>query len=218
MILLIDNYDSFVHNLARYFRRLGQSVHVERNDARSVSELAALRPQAIVLSPGPCTPNEAGVCLDLVRALRGVVPMLGVCLGHQTIAAACGGVVVRSPEPMHGRTSLILNDGTGLFTGLPAEFRVCRYHSLVVDGDRLPREFRVTARTTDGVVMAIEDRASLLWGVQFHPEAILTEHGYGMLANFLVLAIGAETRAPDFGTEMAAAPAALRLPDGPVTF
>jgi len=219
VILLIDNYDSFVHNLARYFSRLGQVVRVARNDELSVSEIERLRPAAIVLSPGPCTPREAGVSLELVRQLRGRIPMLGVCLGHQTIAAALGASIVRAREPMHGRTSLVNHDGQGVFAGLPNPLTVCRYHSLVVDPASLPLELIATARTSDGTVMAIEHRRDRLWGVQFHPEAVLTQGGYQLLANFLRLSgIEAIQPLPALEQEIAAPRRSPPLPIGPVTF
>ncbi len=185
MILLIDNYDSFVHNLARYFRRLGQETVVHRNDAIDVGAVRAMQPQAIVLSPGPCTPNETGCCLDVVRELHAELPILGVCLGHQAIAAALGGSVVRATEPMHGRASDIHHDGQDLFAGLPNPLRGCRYHSLVVDESSLPSCLRVSARTADGIVMAIQHRELPVVGLQFHPESILTNGGDALLAGFL---------------------------------
>lgn len=219
MILLIDNYDSFAHNLARYLTRLGQEVRVERNDAMSVASILKLAPSAIVLSPGPCTPREAGVSLELVAQARGRIPLLGVCLGHQTIAAALGGRIVRAAEPMHGRTSHVTHVGAGLFAGLPQPLTVCRYHSLIVERATLPVELSVTATTEDGTIMALESAAERLWGVQFHPEAILTECGYELLANFLRLAglpvpNGHATRRD----EWTPAPPAPQLPAGPVTF
>jgi anthranilate synthase component II len=188
MILLIDNYDSFVHNLARYLQRLGQETHVVRNDATTASEVRRLRPAAIVLSPGPCTPSEAGCSIEIVRELRGEVPILGVCLGHQAIAAALGGKIVQAPEPRHGRTSHIEHAGTHLFAALPSPLTVCRYHSLVVDEATLPHELNVSARAEDGAIMALQHATQPLYGVQFHPEATLTHAGYQLLANFLRLA------------------------------
>jgi anthranilate synthase/aminodeoxychorismate synthase-like glutamine amidotransferase len=188
VILLIDNYDSFVHNLARYLAEMGCETEVVRNDALSVAGVRARSPSAIVLSPGPCTPTEAGVSLDLVRELGGAVPILGVCLGHQAIAAALGASVVRAREPVHGQTSLIDHNGCGLFEGLENPFRATRYHSLVVDPGSLPPELQVTARTADDVVMAVEHAEWPLWGVQFHPESVLTQSGPRLLANFLRLA------------------------------
>lgn len=186
MILLIDNYDSFVHNLARYFRRLGQETVVVRNDAIELDEIPAVQPRAIVLSPGPCTPYEAGCSLELVRRFHAMFPLLGVCLGHQALAAALGGRVVRAPEPMHGRTSPVFHDGQDVFAGLPNPLLACRYHSLVVEEASLPPCLAVTARTADGVVMAIRHRDLPLVGLQFHPEAILTSCGYALLAKFLL--------------------------------
>jgi anthranilate synthase/aminodeoxychorismate synthase-like glutamine amidotransferase len=187
VILLIDNYDSFVHNLARYFRRLGQDTVVRRNDAIDVQTVREMRPRAIVLSPGPCTPNETGCCLDVVRELHTTIPILGVCLGHQTIAAALGGLVVRATEPIHGRASDIYHDGRGLFAELPKPLRGCRYHSLVVDESSLPACLRVSARTADGTVMAIRHTVFPVVGLQFHPESILTDRGDAILAAFLNL-------------------------------
>ena len=185
MILLIDNFDSFVHNLARYFVRLGQAARVVRNDAITVDEIAEINPAAIVLSPGPCTPKEAGVCEDVVRTYHNCVPMLGVCLGHQCIATALGGAVVRADEPVHGRTSEITHDHSELFAGLPNPLTVCRYHSLIVDETCLPAELELSSRTSEGTPMALCHRAHPVFGVQFHPEAILTEHGFSLLVNFL---------------------------------
>lgn len=188
MILVLDNFDSFVYNLARYLQRLGQETLVVRNDAIDVSGVRQLQPQAIVISPGPCTPQQAGCSLEVVRHLHTELPMLGVCLGHQVIGEALGGKVVRAPQPMHGRTSLIHHRGDDLFAGLPSPLSVCRYHSLVVDEASLPDCLEATARTTDGVVMALAHRTLPVYGVQFHPEAILTEGGFEILENFLRLA------------------------------
>ena len=185
MILLIDNYDSFVYNLARYFQRLGHATHVVRNTATDADEVESLGPSAIVLSPGPCTPERAGCSMELVRRLHQTVPMLGICLGHQTIAAALGGRVVQAKEPVHGRTSSIRHNGRGLFAGLPNPLVGCRYHSLVVDEAGLPDCLEVAARTDDGTVMAIAHRAAPVVGLQFHPESILTDRGYSLLAAFL---------------------------------
>jgi anthranilate synthase/aminodeoxychorismate synthase-like glutamine amidotransferase len=187
VILLIDNYDSFVHNLARYFVRLGQPTRVVRNDAVSPDDVRRSPPGAIVLSPGPCTPAEAGISLELIRQFHQQIPILGVCLGHQAIAAAFGGRVVRS-EPMHGRTSEVFHDGRGVFAHLPQPLIACRYHSLVVDEASLPECLEVSARTADGTVMALRHRQHLTVGVQFHPESILTTDGYPLLAEFLRLA------------------------------
>jgi anthranilate synthase/aminodeoxychorismate synthase-like glutamine amidotransferase len=188
MLLLIDNYDSFVHNLSRYFERLGQATHIVRNDAIDVATARALKPDAIVLSPGPCTPREAGVSLELVRVLHAEVPMLGVCLGHQVIAEALGSRIMRATVPVHGQASEIRHDGSSLFDRLPPTIRVGRYHSLVAEPASLGEPLRPTAWTADDVVMAFEHRQLPVYGVQFHPESILTECGYEMLANFLRLA------------------------------
>jgi len=188
MILLIDNYDSFVYNLARYFERLGQATHVVRNDAIDAQGIRAMSPAAIVLSPGPCAPQQAGGSLDLVRTLHAEFPMLGVCLGHQVIAEAFGGKIVRTDRPMHGRTSEVLHHRAGLFARLPSPLVVTRYHSLVVEPASLPTELRPTAWTQDKLLMALEHESLPIYGVQFHPEAILTEAGYPLLNNFLRLA------------------------------
>ncbi|HVX13415.1 MAG TPA: aminodeoxychorismate/anthranilate synthase component II [Pirellulales bacterium] len=218
MILLIDNYDSFVHNLARYFERLGQETFVVRNDAIDVDRVRALRPDALVLSPGPCAPEQAGVSLDLVRKLHREVPILGVCLGHQTIAAALGGRVVRAAEPVHGRAYPVFHMGCGMFAGLPSPLRACRYHSLVVEEASLPGELQVTARTSDDVVMAIAHRELPVVGVQFHPESILTERGYEMLAGFLRLAgLHLPGPCPTLADDLVE-PARRPLPSAPVTF
>lgn len=219
MILLIDNFDSFVYNLARYFARLGQETRVVRHDASDVASIRALRPQAIVISPGPCTPSEAGCSLDIVRHLSGEIPILGVCLGHQVIGAAFGGQIVRAPEPVHGRSSLVIHEGRGILSGLPSPLRVGRYHSLVVAEAGLPGELEVTARTEDGVVMGLQHRRHPTVGVQFHPESILTEGGFELLANFLKLAgvhvAAVPLLASEFPVERREA---QRLPATPVTF
>jgi anthranilate synthase/aminodeoxychorismate synthase-like glutamine amidotransferase len=221
MLLLIDNYDSFVHNLARYFEQLGQATNVVRNDAIDAATAGALKPDAIVLSPGPCTPREAGVSLKLVRALHAEVPMLGVCLGHQVIAEALGGRIVRAPVPVHGQASEIRHDGSPLFDGLPPIFRVGRYHSLVAEPASLGEMLRPTAWTADGVVMAFEHRQLPVYGVQFHPESILTEYGYEMLANFLRLAgLACREDASELGALERPSVVTPRrpLPSQPVTF
>lgn len=220
MILLIDNYDSFVHNLARYFERLGQETHVVRNDAIDVAGVRALRPSAVVLSPGPCAPEQAGASMELVRSLAGELPMLGVCLGHQAIAAALGGRVVRAKQPVHGRTSAVSHDGSRIFAGLPNPFRACRYHSLVVEEASLPPELMVTARSADGEVMGIAHRRRPVVGVQFHPESILTESGYELLAGFLRLCgLPLPRSSPTIAAERSAPPVApSQLPATPVTF
>ena len=219
MILLIDNYDSFVHNLARYLRRLGQDTIVVRNDTVSPGEVIERAPAAIVLSPGPCTPNEAGCSVDLVRAAAGTIPVLGVCLGHQVIGAAFGGRVVQAQQPMHGQASRIYHGGAGLFEGLTSPLNVGRYHSLVVDEPTLPSELEVTARTEDGVMMALAHRRWPIFGVQFHPESILTDGGYTILGNFLRLSgIGEQVRWRQIDDERPLESAVSPLPVGPVTF
>jgi anthranilate synthase component II len=187
MLLLIDNYDSFVHNLARYFQRLGEDTLVVRNDAIDADEVRLLRPAALVLSPGPCAPEQAGASLQLVRALHRELPMLGVCLGHQTLAQALGARIVRAPRPIHGQASLVEHTGNRLFAGLSSPMTVGRYHSLVVDAHSLPDGIRPTAWTVDRLLMAFEHVDLPLYGVQFHPESILTGGGYELLANFLRL-------------------------------
>jgi len=187
VILLIDNYDSFVYNLARYVGELGHERIVVRNDALDVEEALALRPDAVILSPGPCTPNEAGISLDLARAAAGRVPLLGVCLGHQAVAQAFGGVVRRAARPVHGHASPVRHDGSPLFEGLPNPFPAGRYHSLAVDLEP-GGPLRATAHAEDGEIMALAHHRWPLLGVQFHPESILTPHGHQLLANFLRLA------------------------------
>ena len=188
MILLIDNYDSFVHNLARYLQRLGCDTKVCRNDEITVAEAILLKPEAILISPGPGRPEEAGISVSLVRELYREIPLLGICLGHQAIAVALGGQVIRSTEPMHGRTSQVYHVQTPMFAELESPFEACRYPSLVVDSESLPDELQVTARVEDGSIMAIEHREYPVIGVQFHPEAALTKHGFRLLSNFLRLA------------------------------
>jgi anthranilate synthase/aminodeoxychorismate synthase-like glutamine amidotransferase len=220
MILLIDNYDSFVFNLARYFQRLGHATHVVRNDAVSPDDVARLRPDAVVLSPGPCTPSEAGCSLEVVRQLAGSIPILGICLGHQAIAAALGARIVRAAEPVHGRTSEIFHDGQSVFAGLASPIVVCRYHSLIVDGASLPAELEATAWTADGTIMALAHRKLSIVGLQFHPESILTHSGYELLAAFLRLAgIATPAEIPSIHSERTE-PAASDppLPTAPVTF
>lgn len=185
MILVVDNYDSFVHNLARYLRVLGRECRVVRNDAITLDEIAALAPSHIVISPGPCTPNEAGISNAAIERFASSVPILGVCLGHQCIGQAFGGRVVRAHRPVHGKTSMIGHDGEGVFKGLPRPLRVTRYHSLAVADEGLPDVLAVTARSEDGQIMGLRHRAYPVIGVQFHPEAILTESGYDLLRNFL---------------------------------
>ncbi len=189
MILVIDNYDSFTWNLVHYLMELGAETEVVRNDMLTASEALAKRPQAILLSPGPCSPNEAGVCLDLIAAAAEArLPLLGVCLGHQALGQAFGGTVIRAPQVMHGKTSAISHDGTGVFAGLPSPFQATRYHSLIVREADLPAKFHVNARSPDGIIMGMQHHDLPLHGVQFHPESIATEHGHALLANFLVLA------------------------------
>lgn len=185
MVLLIDNYDSFVHNLARYVRELGRPTTVVRNDALTVEDAAAMGPSHIIVSPGPGTPDDAGVSLALIARLGPTVPTLGVCLGHQAIGQAYGGRVVRARRPMHGKTSAIHHDGAGVFRGLPQPLRATRYHSLVVAPDGLPGDLVVTARSEEGEIMALRHRRHPVVGVQFHPEAVLTERGHDLLAAFL---------------------------------
>jgi anthranilate synthase component 2 len=185
MLLLIDNYDSFTYNLAQYLGELGAEVRVERNDALSVADVAKLNPRRIVISPGPCTPNEAGISLELIEKLAGKIPIFGVCLGHQSIGQAFGGRVVRAPKVMHGKTSPILHDGSGLFRGIPSPMQATRYHSLVVEPETLPPSLTVNARTAEGEIMALSHVSLPVWGVQFHPESILTTDGKRLLTNFL---------------------------------
>jgi anthranilate synthase/aminodeoxychorismate synthase-like glutamine amidotransferase len=187
MVLVIDNYDSFTYNLVQYLGELGAEVHVVRNDALTVEEVLRLAPERIVLSPGPCTPNEAGICVPLIRAAAGKVPLLGVCLGHQAIGAAFGGEIVRARRPMHGKTSLVHHTGVGVFRGLPNPLRVIRYHSLVIRRESLPADLEITAETDEGEIMGVRHRHYLVEGVQFHPESIMSEAGMELLRNFLSL-------------------------------
>lgn len=189
MIVVIDNYDSFVGNVARYLREIGEEAVVLRNDAIDIAGLAAADPLAVVISPGPCGPAEAGVSLEVVRALSGRLPILGICLGHQCVGAAFGGRIVRAREPMHGRASPITHDGAGLFAGLPSPLVVGRYHSLIVEIDDGARPLSVTARSQAGEVMALAHRAHPTFGLQFHPESILTQGGYALLGNFVHIAL-----------------------------
>ena len=188
MLLMIDNYDSFTYNLVQYFGELGAEVTVYRNDAIGVADIADLAPSGIVISPGPCSPAEAGISVATVKAYAGRIPILGVCLGHQSIAAAYGGHVIRAPEVMHGKASEILHDDSGVFAGLPNPFEATRYHSLIVERESLPAELRVTAWTEDGIIMGLAHRELAVEGVQFHPESILTSYGKDLLANFLARA------------------------------
>jgi anthranilate synthase component 2 len=188
MIVLIDNYDSFTFNLVHYFGELGAPVRVHRNDKISAAAVIAADPEAIVLSPGPCTPKEAGICLDLVAAAADKIPVLGVCLGHQAIGQAFGGNVVRAPMPVHGKLSLMRHSGRGIFHGINGPFQATRYHSLVIDRPSLPDQLTVTADTEDGLIMGLAHRRLPVHGVQFHPESIASDHGHLMLKNFLDIA------------------------------
>ena len=185
MILLIDNYDSFVYNLARYVRELGETPIVQRNDALTVDEILADPPSHIIISPGPCSPAEAGISTELVTRAGRTIPILGVCLGHQCIGAAYGGEIVRAGRPMHGKTSQIRHRGIGLFTGLPSPFRATRYHSLVIAPASVPPDLQVIATSEDGEIMAVQHARDPVFGVQFHPESVLTEHGYRLIDHFL---------------------------------
>jgi anthranilate synthase component 2 len=185
MVLMIDNYDSFTYNLVQYLGELGVAVTVVRNDEASVDEVARLRPEKIVISPGPCSPNEAGISLETIERLSGKIPLLGVCLGHQAIGQAFGGKVVHAQTLMHGKTSPIHHIGAGVFRGLPSPFVATRYHSLAVERDSLPDCLEVTAWTEDGEIMGLRHKTLAVQGVQFHPESILTEHGHALLKNFL---------------------------------
>ena len=192
MLLMIDNYDSFTFNLVQYFGELGQEVRVVRNDEIGVEEIGALKPDHLVLSPGPCSPAEAGVCVAAIQAYAGKLPILGVCLGHQAIGAALGGRIVRAQRQMHGKASTLSTDGEGVYRGLPREFSVIRYHSLAIEPETCPSDLVVTSRSEDGEIMGVRHRRlagtrTPLEGVQFHPESILSEHGHAMLRNFLSL-------------------------------
>ncbi len=185
MILLIDNYDSFVYNLARYVRELGEEPVVRRHDATTVDEILAMRPSHVIISPGPCSPAEAGISTEVVRRVGPTIPILGVCLGHQCIGAAYGGEIVRAGRPMHGKTSRIHHRGTGIFSGLPSPFYATRYHSLVIAPASVPPDLEVLATSEDGEVMAVQHVRDPVYGVQFHPESVLTEHGYWLVDHFL---------------------------------
>jgi anthranilate synthase component 2 len=187
LILLLDNYDSFTYNLAQYLGELGCQVEVHRNDRISVEQIAQRKPERIVISPGPCTPQEAGISVEMVQKLAGKIPILGVCLGHQAIGAAFGGKIIRAPKLFHGKTSQIRHDGSGVFRGLPNPFTATRYHSLIVERKSLPAELQVTAETDDDIIMGMQHRQYPLMGVQFHPESVLTESGKQLLKNFLSL-------------------------------
>jgi anthranilate synthase component 2 len=188
MILVIDNYDSFTYNLVHYLNELGAQTRVFRNDALSVEEAFGMKPQAILLSPGPCTPDEAGICLDILARAPRDLPILGVCLGHQAMGQAEGGKVIRAKTLMHGKTDRIHHNGGGVFRDIPSPFTATRYHSLAIERDSLPGTLEVTAWTDDGEIMGVQHRDRPMYGVQFHPESIATEYGHEMLANFLDLA------------------------------
>ena len=185
MLLMIDNYDSFTFNLVQYFAELGEDVRVHRNDEISVAEIAAMRPDRLVVSPGPCSPAEAGICIEAIRHFAGKLPILGVCLGHQSIGAALGGHIVRAQVQMHGKAETITTDQQGVFAGLPQQFSVVRYHSLAIERATLPDELVITATAADGEIMGVRHKTLAIEGVQFHPESILSEHGHAMLKNFL---------------------------------
>jgi anthranilate synthase component 2 len=185
MLLMIDNYDSFTFNLVQYFAELGEDVRVHRNDEISIAEIEAMRPDRLVLSPGPCSPAEAGICIEAIRHFAGKLPILGVCLGHQSIGAALGGHIVRAQVQMHGKLDTITTDQQGVFAGLPRQFNVVRYHSLAIERATLPADLIVTATSADGEIMGVRHRTLAIEGVQFHPESILSEHGHAMLKNFL---------------------------------
>lgn len=185
MILLIDNYDSFTYNLYQYLSVLGEKVYVVRNDKITIEEIQKMKPESIVLSPGPCTPNESGICKDIVLNLKNEIPILGICLGHQTIAKMFGAMIVKAIKPVHGKTSEIIHNNRGVFAGLKNPLRVTRYHSLVVEMESLPKDFEITSMTKEGEIMGIMHKNLPIEGVQFHPEAILTEQGLELLDNFL---------------------------------
>ena len=187
MLLMLDNYDSFTYNLVQYFGELGEDVRVYRNDQITIEEIEALKPDHICVSPGPCSPAEAGISVDLIKHFAGRIPILGVCLGHQSIGAAFGGKIVRAKEIMHGKTSLVTHQGTDVFRGLPSPFTVIRYHSLAIERESLPDCLEVTAETADGEIMGVRHKTLPIYGVQFHPESILSEHGHDMLRNFLTM-------------------------------
>lgn len=210
MIVLIDNYDSFAFNLVHYLGELGAEVNVHRNDKVTAGAVIGADPDAIVLSPGPCTPREAGICLELIAQAASAIPILGVCLGHQAIGDAFGGKVVRAPVPVHGKLSEIRHHGSGIFRGINAPFKATRYHSLVVDRKTMPRELTVTAETDDGLVMGLAHTKLPTHGVQFHPESIASEHGHLMLKNFLDIAASWNVSTGRRGAAPAAAPSPAR--------
>jgi anthranilate synthase component 2 len=188
LLLLIDNYDRFTYTLFHYLGQLGADVVVKRNDELTAAEAIAMRPEAVVLSPGPCTPNEAGICLELIRLANGKLPILGVCLGHQAIGQVYGGSIVRAPEPMHGKVSRVHHTGKGVFRGLNNDFQATRYHSLTIAPDSVPAALEITATSEDGVIMGVMHKSHPVHGVQFHPESIASENGHALLQNFLNLA------------------------------
>ena len=190
MILVIDNYDSFTYNLVQYLGELGADLLVKRNDEVTVEQVRALKPKGLLISPGPCSPKEAGVSVELIRNLSGEIPLLGVCLGHQAVGYAFGGDIIRAKKLMHGKTSEIRHDGKGVFKGLPNPFRATRYHSLVIKRETLPKVLEITAESEDGEIMGVRHRTLAVEGVQFHPESILTEAGKHLLTNFLEMRIG----------------------------
>ncbi|MEE2675376.1 MAG: aminodeoxychorismate/anthranilate synthase component II [Planctomycetota bacterium] len=220
LILLIDNYDSFVQNLGRYFQRLGQDIFVVRNDQITVEQIRKMNPQAIVISPGPCTPDTAGISLEVIRELGREYPILGVCLGHQAIGQAYGGSVVLAKEPVHGRSSFIEHDGDGLFKEIDGAFQACRYHSLVVAEEGLPENLQKTAWLGDGTVMGIRHKEFPVVGIQFHPESVLTNNGFTILAQFLKLAgIEVDMVVPSVTDECRAGEAGpFETPNRPATF
>ena len=185
MLLMIDNYDSFTYNLVQYFAELGEDVHVYRNDAITLKEIAAMKPERIVVSPGPCSPAEAGISVAAIKEFAGRIPILGVCLGHQSIGAAFGGEIIHAQRLMHGKTSAIQHDGKGVFQGLPSPLTATRYHSLAIRRETLPDCLEISAWADDGEIMGVRHRQHAVEGVQFHPESILTEHGHALLQNFL---------------------------------
>lgn len=185
MLLMIDNYDSFTYNLVQYFGELGQDVHVHRNDEITLEQIRAMKPEKIVISPGPCTPNEAGISVPLIHEFAGKIPLLGVCLGHQSIGQAFGGKIIKAKTLMHGKTSLIHHKNIGVFKGLPNPYTATRYHSLVIERETIPDCLEITAWTDDGEIMGVKHKTMAVEGVQFHPESILTEHGHDLLNNFL---------------------------------
>jgi len=187
MILLLDNYDSFTYNLAQYLGQMGQELLIRRNDQITLEEIEELKPERIVISPGPCTPKEAGISVPLIERFAGRIPVLGVCLGHQAIGAAFGGRVIRAPKVMHGKTSEIHHDGKTIFRGLPQNFQATRYHSLIVERKSVPRQLEISAETADGTIMGLRHRKLKVEGVQFHPESVLTDAGFRLLQNFLSL-------------------------------